>query len=180
MPSTPTLKRAAMLVLMLLVVTACSSTPGASTEAASAEPAGPATELGEDGDTCASFAAASPTVRSAFADDALTTLRATFMVGTVNTFVAAITAACKPAPGDDLDTVMDGVVDADARFQTKPDPTPTPEPTSTPVPTAAPTPEPTPVPTPEPTPVSYDQLSDRDWDLLVKTPDAYIGNGYVV
>ena len=39
---------------------------------------------------------------------------------------------------------------------------------------------PTPVPTPEPTPVSYAQLDARDWDLLVKTPDAYTGNGYVV
>ena len=39
---------------------------------------------------------------------------------------------------------------------------------------------PTPVPTPEPTPVSYVQLTARDWDLLVKTPDDYTGNGYSI
>lgn len=37
-----------------------------------------------------------------------------------------------------------------------------------------------PAPTPVPAPLTYEQLEDRDWDLLVKTPDAYIGNGYVV
>jgi hypothetical protein len=36
------------------------------------------------------------------------------------------------------------------------------------------------VPTPVPTPISYGELSQRDWQLLVKAPDDYIGNAYVV
>jgi len=56
----------------------------------------------------------------------------------------------------------------------------TPTPTPTPIPTPSPTPSPTPKPTPTPTPLSYVELSARDWALLVKAPDTYIGKAYVV
>jgi len=143
-----------MLAVVLLVLSACSSPPpGTSAEATLRATAEPAVELGENGDSCASFGAAEPTVRSAFADAVLTTIRGSFQVGTVSAFVAAITAACGSDPGDDLDRVMDSVVDADSRFQPKPDPTRSPVPTSKPDPTPRPTPVPAPVPTPAPAPV---------------------------
>ena len=68
-------------------------------------------------------------------------------------------------------------------------PTPAPTPTSpppsaapaTPRPTAVPTPEPTPVPTPTPAPkVTYATLTSRAWAKLVKSPDTYLGKGYVL
>jgi hypothetical protein len=50
--------------------------------------------------------------------------------------------------------------------------------------TAAPTiPAPShtkPAPPPKPKPVSYKTLSDRQWKLIAKDPDAYIGKTYVV
>ena len=62
------------------------------------------------------------------------------------------------------------------------EPTPVPTAKPTPEPTAKPTPEPTPEPTakptPKPTPVAYNQLSDRTWQLLVKTPDKFTGRAY--
>jgi hypothetical protein len=54
---------------------------------------------------------------------------------------------------------------------------PTAAPTATPLPTPAPTPPPTPAPTAAP---NYQTLSERDWKLLVKAPDDYIGDRYVV
>ena len=59
-----------------------------------------------------------------------------------------------------------------------PSPTPVPTPTPTPTPTAKPTPTPTPNPTPKP--IIYTSLSSRDWALLVKSPDKYLGNAYKV
>ena len=69
-----------------------------------------------------------------------------------------------------------------ARAQTvtpaPPTPAPTPTPLATPRPTVAPTPRPTVAPTP--VPVSYATLSSRSWSKLVKAPDDYIGEGYVL
>lgn len=71
---------------------------------------------------------------------------------------------------------------ATATFLPTAGPTATPSvtvpPTPTPVPTPVPTPPPTPVPTPKPTPVTYNLLTSRDWQLLVKAPDNYIGKAY--
>jgi hypothetical protein len=70
----------------------------------------------------------------------------------------------------------------------KPTPTATPAPTPTPTPVPTPTPKPTPTakpthpptPTPTPIPLSYATLSSRDWALLVKAPDNYMGKAYKV
>ena len=50
-------------------------------------------------------------------------------------------------------------------------------PVTTPAPTVAPTPRPTPAPTPPP---NYGTLSEREWKLVVKAPDNYIGDRYEV
>jgi hypothetical protein len=61
-----------------------------------------------------------------------------------------------------------------------PEPTPTPSPTPTPEPTPPPTPSPTVKPTPTPAPVSYATLTSRSWAQLVKAPDNYLFDTYVV
>ena len=63
----------------------------------------------------------------------------------------------------------------------RPTTAPTPEPTSTPTPAPTPVPTPTPAPTPAPTPPpapSYAKLSDRQWALILKTPDDYVGKRF--
>lgn len=42
------------------------------------------------------------------------------------------------------------------------------------------TPEPTPTPAPTPKPVVFAKVSQRTWQLIVKSPDKYIGNAYQV
>lgn len=59
-------------------------------------------------------------------------------------------------------------------------PRPATAPAPTPKPTAAPTAAPTPRPTPRPTAIAYKALSSRAWSQLVKSPDSYTGNHYVV
>jgi len=55
----------------------------------------------------------------------------------------------------------------------------TPGPTAPP--TLAPTPEPTAEPTPTPAPkVTYATLASRAWAKVVKSPDTYLGKGYVL
>ncbi|MCS5718591.1 DUF2510 domain-containing protein [Herbiconiux sp. CPCC 205763] len=64
----------------------------------------------------------------------------------------------------------------------EPAPTPTeaPEPTSTPTPTPTPTPEPIPEPVAAPfDPAQYLEAADRDYALLVKTPDDHVGDKIV-
>jgi hypothetical protein len=61
-----------------------------------------------------------------------------------------------------------------ARLTPTPLPTPRMTPTPTPIPTASPT------PTPAPTPLSYAALNARDWALVMKAPDAYIGKALAV
>lgn len=53
-----------------------------------------------------------------------------------------------------------------------------PTPTGTPAPTAPPTPAPT--ATPKPTAVTYAKLTSRQWAVLLKSPDSYVGQGYQV
>lgn len=76
----------------------------------------------------------------------------------------------KPTPGNQLPaSPVPAVVEATA--------SPTPAPTATP----APTPKPTPAATPKPTPkLTYAKLSNRAWAKIVKSPDRYIGKGYVL
>ena len=74
--------------------------------------------------------------------------------------VAAIEQKCDEGLADNLMAVSEVAVGSDPRFLR--------------------TPAPTPAPTPVPTPISYKQLTAREWDLLVKTPDDYTGNGYIV
>jgi hypothetical protein len=62
----------------------------------------------------------------------------------------------------------------------RPTPTATPRPTPTPTPRVTPVPTPTPTPTPPPTPTVYEKLTDREWALLVKDPDKYLGKAYQV
>ncbi len=59
-------------------------------------------------------------------------------------------------------------------------PTVKPTPTPTAVPTPTPTATPTPAPTPKPAPIVYAKLSSRNWAKLIKAPDNYYGNTYVV
>jgi hypothetical protein len=65
-----------------------------------------------------------------------------------------------------------------------PEPTPTDIPTAEPTPTDAPTPEPTAAPTdaptPTPAPIVFATLTSRNWALVVKSPDTYLGNSYKV
>jgi hypothetical protein len=63
--------------------------------------------------------------------------------------------------------------------------TPAPRPVVTTAPTAAPTLAPTPAPTRKPTPaptpkLTYATLTSRSWAKLVKSPDTYTGQGYVL
>lgn len=83
-----------------------------------------------------------------------------------------------PEPAAEVTAKPETIAPAEATPKPTPKATPTPKPTAkpTPKPTARPTPKPTPRPTPKP--VSYNQLSDRTWKLLVKTPDKFIGRGY--
>ena len=83
-----------------------------------------------------------------------------------------------PEPAAEATVKPETIAPAEATPKPTPKATPTPKPTAkpTPKPTAKPTPKPTAKPTPKP--VSYNQLSDRTWKLLVKTPDKFIGRGY--
>ena len=62
---------------------------------------------------------------------------------------------------------------ADHRSNARTDADTTPAPTPVPTPTPAPTPAPTPPPAP-----SYAKLSDRQWALIVKSPDDYVGKRF--
>ncbi|MEV4467374.1 hypothetical protein AB0J51_27580 [Micromonospora echinofusca] len=85
------------------------------------------------------------------------------------------------AAGDDTDPAVH------ANSSTSPAPSsaaPSTAPPTTAAPTTAPTsaaPSPTKTPPPpKPKPPSYKTLSERQWKLIAKNPDAYIGNTYVV
>ena len=78
---------------------------------------------------------------------------------------STIGAVASPTPTPDASPTASPVPDPTAALDT-----PTPEPTTT-------TPEPAPAATPKP---EYKKLSARNWDKLVKNPDAYLGKTYQV
>lgn len=164
-----------LLVLLLVACSAAGTPPTAEETPVAPTPKPPS--LRDRNATCASFLAAEPAGRSGYAEVALKKFRNELRPGITSALVSAVLTACESQPATSLQSVVDGAIEADDRFQA-PDPTRTPAPTPDPTPSPVPTPEPT--PTPAPTPISYEQLGDRDWALLVKAPDNYFGNAYVV
>lgn len=169
-------------LVLLLLITACggaTASGGSPRERTSIEPTlADAPPITGSEATCASFLQAASGRQESWAESELEHFRDEIRPATLAIFVSDLAAECDGDADAVLAGVVSDVISRDLRFQAEPTPEPTPRPT--PAPTPVPTPRPTAVPTPVPTPVAYVNLTARDWDLLVKAPDDYIGNAYTV
>ena len=153
-----------------VLLAACAAAPGATSEVAESaavatpteeptpSPTASPTPVSLDHDSaCGEWEMAESSERLSWAQSALLALPGARHDASASDLKIAIGVQCVEMPTAGLAFATEMAVGGDPRFLA-----------------------PTPSPTPEPTPVVYTELSPRDWQLLVKAPDDYTGNGYLL